>query len=193
MSEKKFDWFAVRTISGQEKKARQYLDAEIKRLNLSHCIEQVIIPIEKVYEIKNGKKKAREKIFYSGYIFIQIQVVRNEDGLFRIQPELLQVIKDSPGIVGFVGNEKGKVPMPLHADEIASVFAKMAELNETGEVVEVPYQRGESVRIIDSAFNGLNGVIEEVLEDKKKLKVMVKIFDRFSTVELSYLQVERIQ
>lgn len=110
-----------------------------------------------------------------------------------IQPEIFQTIKDVPNVVGFVGGERGKVPQPLRKTEIDGILAKMDELEETGEVLETPFSRGESIKVMDGPFNGFTGVVEEVMDDKRKLKVMVKIFGRNTPVELNYLQVERVQ
>lgn len=192
MSQGGFEWFAIKTVSGQEKKVRGYLESEIKRLKFEQFIEQILIPTERVFEIRNGKKKSREKILFPGYIFIKLHVTYN-DGVSVIQPEIFQTIKDVPNVVGFVGGERGKVPQPLRKTEIDGILAKMDELEETGEVLETPFSRGESIKVMDGPFNGFTGVVEEVMDDKRKLKVMVKIFGRNTPVELNYLQVERVQ
>lgn len=174
-------WYVLRAISGQEKKVKQYLEAEIQRLKLQDAVAEIFIPTEKVYEIRNGKKKTREKSFLPGYLLIEAD----------LQGEVVQAIKDVPGVIGFLGSEKGQTPVPLRKSEINKILGKAEELNEMGESLENPYHVGEMVKVMDGPFNGFSGVVEEVMEDKKKLKVMVKIFGRNTPLELNYLQVEK--
>jgi transcriptional antiterminator NusG len=171
----------LRAISGQEKKVKQYLEAEIQRLKLQDAVAEIFIPTEKVYEIRNGKKKTREKSFLPGYLLIEAD----------LQGEVVQAIKDVPGVIGFLGSERGQTPVPLRKSEINKILGKAEELNEMGESLENPYHVGEMVKVMDGPFNGFSGVVEEVMEDKKKLKVMVKIFGRNTPLELNYLQVEK--
>jgi len=174
-------WYVLRAISGQEKKVKQYLEAEIQRLKLQDAVAEIFIPTEKVYEIRNGKKKTREKSFLPGYLLIEAD----------LQGEVVQAIKDVPGVIGFLGSERGQTPVPLRKSEINKILGKAEELNEMGESLENPYHVGEMVKVVDGPFNGFSGVVEEVMEDKKKLKVMVKIFGRNTPLELNYLQVEK--
>jgi transcriptional antiterminator NusG len=174
-------WYVLRAISGQEKKVKQYLEAEIQRLKLQDAVAEIFIPTEKVYEIRNGKKKTREKSFLPGYLLIEAD----------LQGEVVQAIKDVPGVIGFLGSERGQTPVPLRKSEINKILGKAEELNEMGESLENPYHVGEMVKVMDGPFNGFSGVVEEVMEDKKKLKVMVKIFGRNTPLELNYLQVEK--
>lgn len=182
-------WFCIRTISGQEKKVKQYLDSEIKRLHLDHFIESILIPTEKVFEVRNGKKVTRERPYLPGYIFMKFSDVAFSGDV--LIPEIVQAIKDVPGIVSFVGDNKGQHPVALREDEVARLMGKASELDEMGEVMENPFAVGETIKVIDGAFSGFSGTIEEVNDEKKKLKVMVKIFGRNTPLELSYLQVER--
>lgn len=182
-------WFCIRTISGQEKKVKQYLDSEIKRLHLDNFIELILIPTEKVFEMRNGKKQTRERPYLPGYIFIKFSEVSFSGTV--LQPEIVQAVKDVPGVVSFVGDERGKNPVPLRDDEIKRILGKASELDEMGEVMENPYAVGEMVKVMDGPFSGFSGTIEEVNEEKKKLKVTVKIFGRNTPLELNYLQVER--
>jgi len=108
-----------------------------------------------------------------------------------LQGEVVQAIKDVPGVIGFLGSERGQTPVPLRKSEINKILGKAEELNEMGESLENPYHVGEMVKVMDGPFNGFSGVVEEVMEDKKKLKVMVKIFGRNTPLELNYLQVEK--
>lgn len=182
MSNNSPHWYVIRSISGQEKKVKQYLESEIERLRLGDNILQILIPTEKVYEMRNGKKKSREKSLYPGYVFVE--TIPN--------PEVIQVIRDVPGVVGFLGTDRGQTPIPMREVEVQKMLGQAAELQDMGEVMENPYAVGESVKVMDGPFNGFIGSVEEVYDDKKKLKVMVKIFGRNTPLELNYLQVERI-
>lgn len=184
------NWYSIRTISGQEKKVKQYLDSEIKRLHLDHYIESILIPMEKTYEMRNGKKQTRERPLFAGYIFIKFSEVSFTGG-DALQPEIIQAIKDVPGVVSFVGDERGQRPVRLREDEIARIIGKVDELNQAGEVMENPFNVGEMVKVMDGPFSGFSGTIEEVNDEKKKLKVTVKIFGRNTPLELTFLQVER--
>ncbi|MEM0999806.1 MAG: transcription termination/antitermination protein NusG [Bacteroidota bacterium] len=174
-------WYVVRAISGQEKKVKQYLESEIERLNLDEYVAQVLIPTEKVFEMRGGKKKIRERSFLPGYVLIEATL----DG------EVMQAIRDVPGVIGFLGTERGQRPVPLRPAEINKILGKVDEMNELGEVPEEPFVLGEPVKVMAGPFNGFSGSVEEIYEDKKKLKVMVKIFGRNTPVELNYYQVEK--
>ena len=174
-------WYVVRAISGQEKKVKLYLESEIERLKLHDFVAQVLIPTEKVFEMRNGKKKIRERSFLPGYVLIEATL----DG------EVMQAIRDVPGVIGFLGTEKGQQPVPLRPAEINKILGKVDEMNDMGEIPEDPFVIGEPVKVMAGPFNGFSGTVEEVDEDKKKLKVMVKIFGRNTPVELNYYQVEK--
>lgn len=180
-------WYVIRAVSGQEKKIKSYLDNEIIRQKLDEIIPQVLIPAEKVYEMRNGKKRIREKSFFPGYILISADLGNNR---------ALDMILNMPGVLGFLGNSQvgttSKVPVPLREAEVNRILGKVAE--ETQEVAAastVAYIRGESVKVVDGPFGGFIGTVEEVFDDRKKLNVVVKIFGRNTPVELSYAQVEK--
>ncbi|HHG84352.1 MAG TPA: transcription termination/antitermination factor NusG [Bacteroidetes bacterium] len=174
-------WFVVRAISGQEKKVKAYMESEIERLKLEDFVSQVLIPTEKVFEMRSGKKKIRERSFLPGYVLIEATL----DG------EVMQAIRDVPGVIGFLGTERGQKPVPLRSSEINKILGKVDEMNEMGEIPEEPFVLGEPVKVMAGPFNGFSGSVEEIYEDKKKLKVMVKIFGRNTPVELNYYQVEK--
>ena len=185
MSELK--WYVLRAVSGQEKKVKAYLDNEISRQSLEEHIPQVLIPTERVYELKNGKKKIKEKNFFPGYILIQANV---ENG------ETLHLIKNIPGVIGFLGTNKNNPnlkPVALRESEINRILGKVDESLSGEYTFEDPFIKGESVKVMDGPFNGFTGTIEEIFEDRKKLQVTVKIFGRNTPLELSYTQVEKIQ
>lgn len=174
-------WYVVRAISGQEKKVKQYIEVEINRLNLKDYVSQVLIPTEKIYQIRNGKKISKERSFYPGYVLIEAALVG----------EIPHIIKNLPGVIGFLGETKGGEPVPMRSSEVNRILGKVDELTEAEGTLTNPYVVGESVKVINGPFNGFNGIIEEINEEKKKIKVTVKIFGRKTPVELGFGEVER--
>ena len=157
-------WYVVRAISGQEKKIKQYIEVEISRLKLNDFVSQVLIPTEKVIQIRNGKKTTKERSFYPGYVLIEA----------NLSGEIPHIIKNITGVIGFLGETKGGNPVPMRISEVNRILGKVDELTESEGTVASNYMVGESVKVINGPFNGFNGVIEEVMEDKKKIKVTVK-------------------
>jgi len=173
-------WYVLRAIGGKEKKVKEYMESEISRLNLQEYISQVLIPTEKVYQIRNGKKISKERSFFPGYILIEAALVG----------EIKHILKGIPNVIGFLESE-GDSPTPLRQSEANRILGKVDELAESDEEINVPFFVGETVKVIDGPFNSFNGIIEEVNDEKKKLKVMVKIFGRKTPLELSFMQVEK--
>jgi len=173
-------WYVVRAVSGKEKKVKQYIESEINRLGISHLLPQVLIPMEKYYQMREGKKIAKERNYYPGYVLIEAAL----DG------ELEHIIKNINSVIGFLGDKKGHA-VPMRQAEVNRILGKVDEMSSQGETMNVPYYVGENVKVMDGPFNGFSGVIEEVNEEKKKLKVMVKIFGRRTPLELNYMQVEK--
>ena len=173
-------WYVIRAISGKEKKVKQYIESEIIRTGLQDYIAQVLIPMEKYYQIKDGKKISKERSYFPGYILLEAELVG----------EIPHIIENTSGVIGFLG-AKGEPPAPLRLSEVNRILGKVDELVESDEVLNIPYVVGETVKVIDGPFNSFSGVIEEVNEEKKKLKVMVKIFGRKTPLGLSYMQVEK--
>jgi len=174
-------WYVVRAVSGKEKKVKEYLELEIARMKLTDYVNQVLIPTEKVFKIQNGKKVNKEKAFLPGYVLIEAALVG----------EVSHVIKSIPNVIGFLGTEKGGDPVPMRMAEVNRILGKVDELSVTEEELKIPFVIGESVKVIDGPFNNFSGVIDEINEEKKKLKVMVKIFGRKNLLELNYMQVEK--
>lgn len=172
-------WYVIRAISGKEKKVKIYLESEIDRLGLEDLISQVLIPTEKVYQVRKGKKVSKERNYLPGYILIEA----------ILTGEVPHTIRSVPGVLGFLGSQ-GE-PVPLRPAEVNRILGKVDELTEQGEEVSVPFIVGETVTVIDGPFNSFTGVIEEINEEKKKLKVMVKIFGRKTPLELGFMQVEK--
>jgi transcriptional antiterminator NusG len=173
-------WYVVRAISGKEKKVKQYIELEIGRLGMSDYVSQVLIPTEKIYQIKNGKKVSKERSFFPGYILVEAALVG----------EIAHTIKNITGVIGFLGDKTGEA-VPLRMAEVNRILGKVDELAESDAELSVSYKVGEPVKVTDGPFNNFSGIIEEINEEKKKLKVMVKIFGRKTPLELSYMQVEK--
>ena len=174
-------WFVVRAISGQEGKIKAYIEDEIEYAGLQDHLGQVLVPTEKVYQIRNGKKVSKERNYFPGYIMVEAELVG----------ELVHTIKNVTGVIGFLGETKGGDPVPLRLAEVNRMLGKVDELTETDEQINIPFIVGETVKVIDGPFNGFNGTIEKINEEKRKLEVMVKIFGRKTPLELSYMQVEK--
>lgn len=174
-------WFVIRAISGKEKKVKEMIDTEVRRSNMGTYISQVLIPMEKFYQIRDGKKVSKERNFFPGYVLIEADLTG----------EIAHTLKQLPNVIGFLGAEKGGDPVPLRMSEVNRILGKVDELADSEEANHNPYHVGEGVKVIDGPFNGFNGVIEEINEEKKKLKVMVKIFGRKTPLELSFMQVEK--
>lgn len=180
------NWYVVRVVSGQEKKVKAYLETEIEREGLTDFVPQILIPSEKVYEMRNGKKRVRERNFFPGYVIVSADLSNGEAN---------HVVTSIPGVIGFLGNNgtgASKVPVPLRQNEINRILGKVDEVDEFEEKLETPYIVGESVKVMDGPFSGFTGTVEEVFEERKKLNVMVKIFGRNTPVELNYMQVEKL-
>ena len=175
-------WYVVRVISGQENKVKTYIENEIARLGFSNYIEDVLVPTEKVVQIRNGKKINKERVYFPGYVMIKA----------NLGGEIAHIIKSVTGVIGFLGETKGGDPVPLRKAEVNRMLGKVDELSAKTDTVAIPYVLGETVKVIDGPFNGFNGTVEKINEEKRKLEVMVKIFGRKTPLELSYMQVEKI-
>lgn len=174
-------WYVLRVVSGKEKKLKEYIDKEIKINGWVNIIHQVLCPVEKVFKVVGGKKALREKILFPGYLMIEAT-----DG--KLNDEMVQTIKSVNGVIHFLGKDH---PTALRKSEVNKMFGKMDEVSEQGISYADPFIIGETVKIIDGPFNDFNGTVEEVNDEKKKLKVVVKIFGRAQPVELNYGQVEK--
>lgn len=175
-------WYVVRSISGSENKIKDYIEKEITSQGLDEYVDDILVPTEKVVQIRDGKKINKEKVFFPGYIMVQA----------NLEGEVPHVIKNVNGVIGFLGETKGGDPVPLRKSEVNRLLGRVDDLAVQSETVAIPYSIGESVKVIDGPFNSFTGTIEKVNEDKRKLQVMVKIFGRKTPVELSYMQVEKI-
>lgn len=175
-------WYIVKTISGQENKVKNYIEQEIERVGLSQYVDQIVVPVEKVYQIRNGKKIQKEKVYLPGYVII------NAD----LAGEVPHTIKNIPGVISFLSETKGGEPLPMRKSEVNRLLGKMDDLAESDENIQIPYVVGETIKVVDGPFNGFNGTIEKINEEKKRLEVMVLIFGRKTPLELNYMQVEKV-
>ncbi|MCU7692978.1 transcription termination/antitermination protein NusG [Haoranjiania flava] len=180
-------WYVLRVVSGKEKKVKEYLDKDIVRNEWTDIIKQVFLPMEKVFRVQNGKKVMREKNYYPGYVMMEVA-----DG--KLTDDIVVHITGITDIMHFLTDGKGSKGniISLRKAEVNKMLGRVDEMNDQGVVISEPFIVGETIKIIEGPFNDFNGVIEEVNEDKKKLKVTVKIFGRSTPVELNYTQVEKV-
>ncbi len=170
-------WYVLRTYSGHEAKVKTYLDTEIARIGLQEKISNVLIPSEKVFEIKEGKKKSRLKNFFPGYILIEAV----------LDKESTHLILEAPSVMGFVPDKNN--PAPLQPEEVKRLIGKMEQKEET-QLLDIPFHVGEPVKVTEGPFNNFNGFVQEVNPERLKVKVMVSIFGRKTPIELDFSQVE---
>jgi transcriptional antiterminator NusG len=187
-AEKESKWYVLRVVSGKERKVKEYLDKDIVRNGWDKVIKQIFLPVEKVYKVLNGKKVMRERNFYPGYIMIEVADNKLND-------DIIQHVSNISNVMHFLTDGKGSKGniISLRKAEVNKMLGKVDEMSDIGGVtMSEPFIVGETIKIIDGPFNDFNGVIEEVSDEKKKLKVQVKIFGRATPVELSYMQVEKL-
>jgi transcriptional antiterminator NusG len=176
-------WYVVRAVSGQENKIKTYIENEISRLGLGDYVDQVLVPTEKVIQIRNGKKINKERVYFPGYIMIQA----------NLSGEIPHIIRSITNVIGFLGETKGGDPVPLRQSEVNRMLGKVDEFSVDADAnMAIPFTIGQTVKVIDGPFNGFDGTIEKINEEKRKLEVMVKIFGRKTPLELSYMQVEKV-
>jgi transcription termination/antitermination protein NusG len=171
-------WYVVRTFSGHENKVKSLIDAELKdNIQLKAKITDVLVPTEKVFEVKDGKKKTKNKNFFPGYILIQAD----------LDNQIKDFILNTPSVMGFLGT--GKNPNPLQPDEVKRIVGRITQ-EQDAERMETIFRVGDFVKINDGPFNNFSGYIQEVNEEKMKIKVMVSIFGRKTPVEIDFVQAE---
>ncbi len=179
MSEIEKKWYVLRAVSGKEAKVKEYIDAEIRNTDLGEYVSQVLIPTEKTYQVRNGKKIVKERTYLPGYVLIEAALVG----------EVAHHLRNITNVIGFLGGLDH--PVPLRQSEVSRILGTVDELQEVSEEVNVPYLVGETVKVSVGPFSGFSGIIEEVMADKRKLKVMVKIFGRKTPLELGFTDVEK--
>ena len=179
MSEIVKKWYVLRAVSGKESKVKEYIDADIRNGSLADYVSQVLIPTEKVYQVRNGKKIVTERSYLPGYVLIEAALVG----------EVAHQLRNTPNVMGFLGGSEN--PVPLRQSEVNRILGTVDELQESAEDLNIPYVVGETVKVIVGPFSGFSGIIEEVNGEKRKLKVMVKIFGRKTPLELGFIDVEK--
>lgn len=177
-------WFVLHTLSGQEYKVRDNIERRIKLEEMGSYIGDVLIPTEKVSEVKMGKKTTITRKFFPGYVLINMDLYDEKKNLID---KSWYFIQDTPGIIGFVGGER---PVPLRQDEVDSIIHQLDDKQQKVKP-KIEFEPGETVKITDGPFLNFSGVIEEVDPERGKLKVSVSIFGRSAPVEVEYWQVER--
>lgn len=179
MAESKKQWYVLRAISGKEGKVKEYIEADVKLRGLTDKVSQVLIPTEKVIQVRNGKRIVKEKNYLPGYVLVEAELVG----------EIAYLLRNTPNVLGFLGGMDS--PTPICQSEINRILGTVDELQETAEDNNLEFALGEVVKVNAGPFSGFNGTIEEINTEKKKLKVMVKIFGRSTPVELGYMQVDK--
>ena len=183
MSESGKKWYVLRAISGKESKVREYIESEIKNTDLGMYVSQVLIPTERVYQVRNGKKISKERSYLPGYVLVEAELVG----------EVPHRLSEMPNVIGFLGDGSKKInePVPLRQSEVNRILGRIDEMEDTESEVQATFAEGETVKVTFGPFSGFNGVIEEVNTERKKLKVMVKMFGRKTPLELGFMQVEK--
>lgn len=174
-------WYSLRVISGKERKIKERIQLEIDRSKWGDFITQILVPTQKVYKIRSGKKVISERNILPGYILIEAVPA-------KLSGEIIQTIANIPNVIHFLGRNN---PIPMREAEANRMLGKVDESQEAGESMIEPFIVGETVKITDGPFSEFVGDIQEVNEEKKKLKVIVKIFGRGTEVELNFMQVEK--
>ena len=171
-------WYSLRVISGKEQATKENILREAEENSIEQDIEEVFLPYEKVVEVRNNKKRVKEKMFFPGYILINMQMNNNSK----------YIVENTPGVLSFVG-PKGSDPVPLKDKEIKRIFGEVAD-KEGRELITTSYKVGDRVKVISGPFIDFTGNVEEVNDEKQKVKVVVSIFGRPTSVELDCFQIE---
>jgi transcriptional antiterminator NusG len=179
-----FQWFVLHTLSGQEQKVKDSIEKRVKIEELGDYIKEVLIPTEKVAEVKKGRKTTSTRKFYPGYILVHMRLLDEKN---QLMDRPWYFIRETAGIIGFIGGDR---PVPLKPDEVDSILAQIEERQEK-VAPKVAFEMGETVKVTDGPFQNFTGVIEEIDPTRGKLKISVSIFGRSTPVELEYWQVER--
>ena len=172
-------WYVLRAISGKEGKVKEYIDAEIKNGRLGGHVSQVLIPTEKVKQVKGNKQVVKERLYLPGYVLVEARLVG----------ETIHELRNTPNVLGFLGGMDN--PTPLRESEVNRILGKVDELEDVPQEIEIPFVVGENVKVIEGPFSGFSGVVEKVDDEKKKVTVNVKVFGRSAGLDLGFMQVEK--
>ena len=193
MSESNKKWYVLRAAGGKEKKAKEYLEKEIERRNLQDLVSQVLVPTEKVYRIREGKRICTERLFYPGYVLIEAELTGELQHIIRNEvPHMSGFLTEKRDVVRGNGKaQEEKLPIPLREDEVKRILGEQDEMASNEAETVIDYKAGDAVKITDGPFSGFDGTVEEIVEDRSKLKVMVMIFGRKTILELNFTQVTK--
>ena len=193
MSESSKKWYVLRAAGGKEKKAKEYLEKEIERCGLQDLVSQVLVPTEKVYRIRDGKRICTERLFYPGYVLIEAELTGELQYIIRNEvPHMSGFLTEKRDVKRSDGkSQEEKLPIPLRDDEVKRLIGAQDDNVDIEAETVVDYKTGDAVKITDGPFNGFDGTVEEIVEDRSKLKVMVMIFGRKTLLELNFTQVTK--
>ena len=193
MSESSKKWYVLRAAGGKEKKAKEYLEKEIERCGLQDLVSQVLVPTEKVYRIRDGKRICTERLFYPGYVLIEAELTGELQHIIRNEvPHMSGFLTEKRDVKRGEGKpQEEKLPIPLRDDEVRRILGEQDEQAVAEVQTVVDYTVGEAVKITDGPFSGFDGTVEAIVEDRSKLKVMVMIFGRKTILELNFTQVTK--
>ena len=177
MAELAMSWYVLRAVSGKEAKVKEYIDAEIKNGRLGGHVAQVLIPTEKVVQIRNGKRVIKERNYLPGYVLVEARLVG----------EIAHVLRNTPQVLGFLGGMDN--PTPLRPSEVSRILGKVEEMSEEAVDLPIPFEVGDAVKVNEGPFAGFSGVVERVDNDKKKVTVTVKVFARSTDLDLGFTQI----
>lgn len=185
-------WYVLRAAGGKEKKAKEYLEREIERCGLQDLVSQVLVPTEKVYRIRDGKRIATERLFYPGYVLIEAELTGELQYIIRNHvPHMSGFLTEKREVSRSDSVNEERVPIPIREDEARRILGKQDELANAEAETVIDYNVGDPVKITDGPFNGFDGTVEEIVEDRSKLKVAVMIFGRKTLLELNFTQVTK--
>ena len=193
MSDSNKKWYVLRAAGGKEKKAKEYLEKEIERRRLQDLVSQVLVPTEKVYRIRDGKRICTERLFYPGYVLIEAELTGELQHIIRNEiPHMSGFLTEKRDVSRGAGKtQEEKLPIPLRDDEVKRILGEQDEMAGTEAETVIDYHVGDAVKITDGPFNGFDGTVDEIVEDRSKLKVMVMIFGRKTLLELNFTQVTK--
>ncbi|MGH1338355.1 MAG: transcription termination/antitermination protein NusG [Aureispira sp.] len=182
-------WYCLRVVSNKERKIKERLDLEIDRSGWRDLVPNIIVPTEKVYKIRNGKKVIQERTLTPGYILVEAVVRNTPTGMkSSLNGNVIQAMTSIKDVIHFLGK---KNPIPMRDHEITRILSKVDQSSETGESMADPFLVGEDVKVTDGPFKDFPGVVKDVNEEKKKLTIITKVFGRETEVELNFMQVEK--
>jgi transcription termination/antitermination protein NusG len=183
----KGNWFVVQALSGHENKVKENFERQLSLEQNNIPIYEVLIPVEKVSEVKQGEKITSSRKFFPGYVLLRMDLYDAEN---NIRDDVWYFVRETQGVIGFIGGGVSRRPLPLSATEVDNLMMQVQERKDS-VVPKINFEQGETVRVKDGAFENFEGLVEEIDHDKGKVKVSVSIFGRSTPVELEFWQVEK--